>query len=194
MLKNLRYSLIILGIWSLVIGVSFASVDVYLLPTSAANIVNNTVTYTITVQADKDTRLEGLGDIFFAYDKNCLTLVTTNIEDLSNTIQWSASVTSYDYTISKLNVSSNAGVIRFAKISLAEKFVLTANVPVQVLRLPFLINVNFPGAMTRLYFPKVLMVDEQHKNVLRNAADSFLIKQLGTPKRSVVKKKVQKRQ
>jgi hypothetical protein len=155
-----------------------AAVDIYLAPTHSATIIGGRVTYDMYVQADTDTKLEALGDIFMAYDKNCLRLVTGSVEDLAATqIKWTDSIASLDHKSGQFPVSENTGIIRLAKVSLHEKMFLTANVPVEIYRLPFEIVPSASFSMTRLYFLKALMIDDKHKNVLRNAADSFLIKQ-----------------
>lgn len=168
-------------------SVSDASVDLFLAPTRAATIQGSYVTYNMYVRSDVDTRLEALGDIFLVYDKNCLHLITANVVDLATQIKWTDRILDLGYKGPLYAVTGNTGVIRFAKISLHERFFLTANVPVEILRIPFEIIPSVSFTITRLYFPRALMIDDHHKNVLRNAADSFLIKQ-GPVKAKNVKK------
>ena len=176
MVKALKLILFILGIWMLgAAGPIHAAVDVYLTPTQDTHISGGIITYNITLQADQDTKLEAIGDIFLAYDKDYLTLITANVKDLTVSTNWTDQIIDLDYTATQV-VTGSYAVIRFAKVSLEDVFSLTANIPVQVLTLPFVIDPQYKNAMTRLYFPKALMIDTQHANVLRKAEESFLIR------------------
>jgi len=166
-----------------------AAIDLYLAPTHSTQVMGNAVTYDMYIQSDADTRLEALGDVFLAYDRDRLRIVTGNVVDSATQIRWTDRILDLDYTGPLYGVTGNTGVIRFAKISLREKMVVTANLPVMILSIPFEIISTSSFGMTRLYFPRAMMIDASHKNVLRNAADSFLIRDVGSQRNTVQKRK-----
>ncbi len=167
---------------------AYAAVDLYLAPTHSTQVSGNNVTYDMYIRSDTDTKLEALGDVFLAYDRDRLRIVTGNVADRATQIRWTDRILDLDYKGQLYGVTGNIGVIRFAKISLREKMMVTANQPVMILSVPFEIISTSSFGTTRLYFPRAMMIDASHKNVLRNAADSFLIHETGQ-QRKIVRKR-----